>query len=246
MSHWTYLNGSINVDFSHHDFCSAESAKLYLEWVVAEVMKQCSITGSERDAEISVHIGHRTGFIGDGDYSRDTYSQGWLQLRGSFRDRYVERTNNETVAFINKLAEYVDILHIVIDVNDGGICGDTNGTHTLISSVKHEGVETIYINLETLQNSNYDAIYKERMRHLDDFKSAYCTKERMVDFINTLNLMPFKIWEAVMSSFPIDRRIEWDYSDDYIEMLISNGLPIPELDSEYVAKIRERVTHEKE
>jgi len=68
----------------------------------------------------------------------------------------------------------------------------------------------------------------------------------MIEAINLLNLMPFKVFEDVMDSHPIDRRIDWDYSHNYVKWLLKHNLELPQLNEEHLSKLREEIQKEKD
>lgn len=240
MSYWTYLNGSIKVSVMCQPFYTKESLASYIDWALSEIRKEHDITGSERDVMIGVNLLDRNGWIGDGPYSRDEYCEAQLSLSGSFRDREFPETYKETMDFINALIDYFEVDRISVDVwNDVG----DNTKH--ITSLCLESNESTCINLDDLQDIDNDGLWHTRMKHMNEFKHFYCTKERMIEVINLLNLMPFKVFEDVMDSHPIDRRIDWDYSYNYIKWLLDHNLELPNLNEEYIAKLRKIFKKEK-
>lgn len=240
MSYWTYLNGSIKVSVICQPFYTKESLASYVDWALTEIRKEHDITGSELDVKIGVNLLDVSGWIGDGPYSRDEYSEVQLSLAGSFRDREFPQTYKETMDFINTLIDYFEVDRISVDMWD-----DMGENQKHITSLCLESKESTCLNLNELQDIDSDDLWHTRMKHMDEFKHFYCTKERMIEAINLLNLMPFKVFEDVMDSHPIDRRINWDYSDSYVKWLLEHNLETPEVGEAYLAKLKEEIRKEK-
>lgn len=236
MSMWTYLQGSIKVSVPTHTFYTQDHLKEFVEWAIYDIQKTTNITGSERNVDISVHPLDRNGFIGDGPYSRDTFQDATLSMSGSFRDREFPRTFNETIEFIHKLKDYLEITRVCIDVYN-----DMGDSHKHITNVK-EGADTTFVDLEQLQDIDDDELFRTRHKHMEDFKKFFCcSKERMIALIDTLNLLSFKAFEDVMDSDPLCRKIDWDYGLTYLENLVKRGLELPKLKPENLEAIKKHV-----
>lgn len=236
---WTYLQGSIKVSVPTHTFYTQETLKAFVEWAISNIQETTNITGSERNVDISVHPLDRNGFIGDGPYSRDTFQDATLSMSGSFRDREFPRTFNETIEFIHKLKDYLEITRVCIDVYN-----DMGDSHKHITNV-HEGADTTFVNLEQLQDIDNDELFRTRHKHMEDFKKFFChSKSRIVYLIDVLNLLSFKAFEDVMDSDPLCRKIDWDYREDHLEYLIKNGLDLPELKPDQLEELKKRVEDE--
>lgn len=236
MSMWTYLQGSIKVSIPTHTFYKKDNLKEFVEWAISDIQETTNITGSERNVDISVHPLDMNGFIGDGPYSRDTFQDATLSLSGSFRDREFPRTFNETIEFIHKLKDYLEITRICVDVYN-----DMGDSHKHITSVK-DGADTTFVDLEQLQDIDDDELFRTRHKHMEGFKKFFCcSKERMIALIDTLNLLSFKAFEDVMDSDPLCRKIDWDYGLTYLENLVERGLELPRLKPENLEAIKKHV-----
>lgn len=239
MSWWTHLNGIIKIDVPH-SFYTEKSLLEYGEWLIKTVRAECDITGSERNVELNAMSLHSNGFIGDGTYSRSEYGDLVIVMNGNFRDREFDETYNETIAFIHKLMEYVHIDNININVFD-----DYGEHKKHITDLDMGGENDVFIDLDKLQDLENDELFLGRLQKFDEFSKVYCTKERMIEAINLLNLMPHKVFEDVMDSFPLDRHIDWEYRDDYIKTLIEQKRELPELNKDYVERMKKEIEDEK-
>lgn len=237
MSMWTYLQGSIKAFVPTHTFYKQDNLKEFVEWAISDIQETTNITGSERNVDISVHPLGSNGFIGDGPYSRDTFQDATLSLSGSFRDREFPRTFEETIQFIHKLKDYLEITRVCIDVYN-----DMGDSHKHITNNIKEGADVSFVDLEQLQDIDDDELFRTRHKHMGDFKKVFCcSKERMIALIDVLNLLSFKAFEDVMGSDPLCRKIDWDYNEDHLEYLAKNGLELPELKQDQLEAIKKHV-----
>lgn len=237
MSMWTYLQGSIKVSVPCHTFYTKENLKTFMEWAISDIQKTTDITGSERNVDISVHPLGSNGFIGDGPYSRDTFQDVTLSLSGSFRDREFDQTFKETMEFLHKLTEYLEVTRVCIDAYN-----DFGDFKKHITSCSMEGPNVVTMDLEQLQDIDDDELFRTRHKHMEDFKKFFCcSKERMIALIDTLNLLSFKAFEDVMDSDPLCRKIDWDYGLIYLENLVERGLELPKLKPENLEAIKKHV-----
>lgn len=251
MSYWTHITGTINVTIPHSCPIPKKVAE-YIEWVFDELKKNNHfITGSERDCNCYVAIDNWNGWSSE-TYIDHTYENAVITLFGDFRDRYADQTHKEVVDFVNNLKRYVTLEEINLLMKPD--CGDDHIYHlgNSVDELKTDNYVIYYFNEATWSYDNTD-IHKKweqwwrvRLTNWERFCSTkYYTVEKLKEVVECLSTVNDKIFNELLTSGQLDRKIEWEYCDRYIKWLLENKLKLPaDLYPDYVEQMKKELEEE--
>lgn len=214
MSHWTYINGTINVTLPFDTVLKSRVTD-YIDWSIAQTRKYgFNITGSESPAIFYSAPGNHPSLYSS--EMTDAWGYGYISVFGSLRDREVEETVNETNAFLKKLSQFLRIENVNITIND-----------VRIDTAPYEHLNIMDETDIWEKNEKYrDKLFEIRLMNSHRFFDHVLTLEKSCEIAEILTHVSPDTLEGLLCNFGIDRMIDWDFTDHRKEWFKSHKIPV--------------------
>lgn len=225
MSNWTVVSGTLQVEIPFQTVVK-ERVKDYVDWAIARVKHYgYDITGSERSAEIYVNVQDR--YTCWSSECGDSWSIAHIQIVGALRDRELNCTVCEIKAFLKKLAQFVLISNVNINVSD------CIGKETI--------VDYYYSKLDKFDNiKSYTANERYRKKLFDiQLRNQHRFFDNLLNFKTCVNIAeiiskasPSTI-EGLLSNFGLNELLSWDFDERIIKWYKKHKVKIPKIEEEH-------------
>ena len=202
MSHWTYVNGTINVEIPFNT-CNRKTVENYILWSIKQIrIYGIDITGSEGSVHFYTHCGYHPSCYSS--ETADTWDYGYITVMGSLRDREDEQTVKETEAFLRRLEHFVRITNINITVS-----GDNKH---LVNSNIYSKIHAFDDDWE--KNEKYrDKLYNIQLKNSHRFFDTMLTLEKATEMAEIITHVSPDTLEGLLCNFGVERTIDWDFTD---------------------------------
>lgn len=216
MSHWTYVNGTINVSLPFVTY-STSRVREYIEWSISKVRHYGhDITGSEGPVKFFVNAGgHPDSFSSE---TGDGWERGYITVMGSLRDREDSQTVSETEQFLRRLAHFLDIDDVNIKV-----AGDTVKE---FDASPYAGLYDYMSPDDEKMEPFRDKLFRIHHQNGYRFYDELLTLEKGAEIAEFITNVSPDTLSGLLNNFGIDQTIDWDFTDQRKDWFKNVGVKV--------------------